>query len=190
MHMKTLLGITLLFLAFASSLEPKAQKPSSPVWRPAVYRGLVVGKSSVAELKKVLGKPERIVHSEGTPTPLMVYSVTDPVPGRLEVLTGGGKLKLLMLYPKEPPTRKDVTRIFGPDFRITRYSFDECLDLGGSYPAYEDPDGPIEQIEYRERGIALATYQGQVEVIQYLAGPFGTTHSRCAQSSRNKKKPQ
>jgi hypothetical protein len=189
MHMKTSLGIMLLFLVLAGSLEQRAQTPSPSVWRPAAYRGLVVGKSSVAELKKILGKPERLVHSEGSSTPLMVYSVTDPVPGRLEVLTGGGKLQLLMLYPKEPPTRKDATRIFGSDFRITRYSFDECIDLGGSYPAYEDPDGPVEQIEYRERGIALATYQGQVQVIQYLAGPFGTTHSRCAQASKNKKKP-
>jgi hypothetical protein len=186
--MKRLLGITLLLIALASLLQSKAQNPSSRGWQPAVYHGLTIGKSTMSEVRKALGKPYWVGREEETGTPMTLYLVTDPVPGSLGVFMSKGMLKLLRLNPKESLPRKEAIRIFGSDFRITRYSTDDCLPAGMNQ-MYENPDGEIEQIEYRERGIALGMNQGQIDVIEYVDGPFGPTHSRCPRSSKTKKNP-
>ena len=49
---------------------------------------------------------------------------------------------------------------------------------------YEDPDGQIEEMEYRQLGIAISLYEGVPQEIQYLGGPLGPTRSRCAKHSK------
>jgi len=178
--MNKIFGTTFLLLAFASLLEPQT-KHQALVWQPAVYRGLTVGKSTVAEVKRVLGKPYWVGREEQTGTPMSVYLVTDPFPASLEVFMSGGKLDLLRLNPKEPLTRRDAIRLFGSDFRVTRYSFTNCLPTSEEQ-MYEDPDGETEQIEYRQRGIALNVHEGQIDVILYVSSPFGPTKSPCVQA--------
>ncbi len=180
---------TVLILISTCLLDSRAQSERSLVWRPAVYRGLVVGKSSAEEVRKTLGRPEKAVPGAGSRPPLKYYTVKEPLPGSLAVLITAGRLKLLMLNLKEPISQKEAIRIFGSDFRIGRYSLDTCLDSGGEAPSYEDPDGDIQVLEYRNRGIALDLYEGQVDTISYLDGPFGSAHPRCAQSPKSQKKP-
>jgi hypothetical protein len=184
--MRRISAVAFLSFIFANLAGGTDQRPPTQSWRPAVYRGLVLGKSSVADVRRVLGEPEQVVRGETSRGPIMVYSAADPIPGRLEVITEGGKLKMLILHSKVSLTQKEVIRLFGADFQTTRYSFDECLNLGGNSPVYEDPDGKIEQMEYRQRGIAISMYQREPQEIQYVRGLFGPTRSRCAQFSKNK----
>ncbi|HWZ98560.1 MAG TPA: hypothetical protein VN025_12445 [Candidatus Dormibacteraeota bacterium] len=183
-HMRRLTAKALLFLFFFGAVKGNSQQVARHNWQPATYRGLLVGKSSIDDVRRVLGKPKQLTRGEASRAPILIYSVVDPISGRLEVLVEDGKLKMLMLYPKDPLTQKEVIRLFGETFQITRYSFDECLNQGGNLPVYEDPDGQIEEMEYRQLGIAISLYEGVPQEIQYLGGPLGPTRSRCAKHSK------
>lgn len=95
------------------------------------------------------------------------------------VIMSHGILTEMALYPKQRLTRQAAIDKFGPDYQIVRYSTDDCLDEGDSVPVYENPDGDFEQIEYRQRGLALTINGAEVDTIRFVAKPFGPTHSRC-----------
>ena len=145
---------------------------------PAVYRKLVVGKSSREAVIKLLGPPKEIGKDE-TGTPYLGYAVSDPFPGTLYMYLQNGRLMSIVVYPAGKLSFKSAASKFGRDFLTTRYSFDDCLSSGGAGPVYEDPEGTIEIIEYRKAGIALHLHNLDVEDIEYVSGPIGSRHSRC-----------
>jgi hypothetical protein len=179
----------LVFLAFPSIGTRAAQGSTHPrIWAPAVYHGLVVGKSTRGEVLKTLGKPTSKGIVADSNTPYIGYGVTDPVPGTLMVIISRGVLRKMYLYPKPHVTIKDAIAKFGPDYQIARYSIDGCLTQGGIAPMYEDPEGQFEQIEYRLRAIALNQDGGVVDTIMFVAEPFGARHPRCKGLSKKTEK--
>jgi hypothetical protein len=71
------------------------------------------------------------------------------------VVIPNGTVTEIDLCPKQRLTREAAIEKFGLDYQIVRYSAGDCLDEGGTIQMYENPEGDVEQIEYRQRGLAL-----------------------------------
>lgn len=186
--MNALVVMSTAIFALAGALTAEPQAASSQRWVPAVYHGLIVGKSNRADVLRVLGKPTSAGKGGEVGIPYISYDVSDPTPGTLTVYIRRGIIHEMDLKPKAPTTKKDIIRVFGSDYRMVRYSVDDCLNEGGVAPVYEDPDGPIEQMEYRPQGIAVSFDLNEVEVIAFVARGEGPTHSRCPGTSKAKRK--
>ena len=157
-------------------------------WAPGVYRGLVVGKSSQADALRVLGKPEWTGKESETRTPMMGFTVSEPVAGTLSVLLDHGIIGEIRLSPKEPYSKNSIVKVLGPDYIIVHYSTDDCLGEGGSEPKiYENPDGDIESLEYRPRGIAVWFARvDEVGEIIFVEGPLGSIYSHCPKTKKTR----
>jgi hypothetical protein len=156
-------------------------------WRPATYRGLTVGKSTVADMLVILGKPQWSGppgdQREDDPDPEVwnEYQAGGDFPGKLTVVIDKRSriIQRIDLYP-EDISKEQAIKYFGDDFITTRYDFDECLSNGESAPLYESPDGEFVSIEYRDRGIAIAVNeQGKINHISYVDKPIGAPSSKC-----------
>jgi hypothetical protein len=187
--MKTIDVTLTTVLAAMIMCQAFAQAPALRPWFPARYHGLVVGTSSREDVLGRLGKPEAVGTEQDTGVPTMTYAVTDPVPGTLIVYPEKGVLKGMTLYPARSLTDRDIVHILGSDFVVVRYDMDGCLGEGGAGPIYQTPNGPIKQMEYRDRSLAAVfAYNDdhKVEAIVFTSKPFGPTHSLCAGRTRKK----
>jgi hypothetical protein len=154
----------------ASSTATKAKRK----WSPAVYRGLVMGKSSRADALKVLGTPVWTGVEEGTGTPMMVFNVSEPIAGKLSVLLDHDIVTEIRVSPKETTSKSDIIKVLGPGSITVHYASAECKSEGGSAPIYEDANGDLEYVEYRARGIAVDIQKdGTVGEISFVKGPVG-----------------
>jgi len=164
-------------------------------WCAADYRGLVIGKATRVDMLRVLGAPS----DSGPPTDAQnteewnEYEVAGELRGKLTVIVNkrSGIIMGIDFYP-EKLTKQEAIKHFGNDFVITRYDFDSCLskDSGESAPLYESPDGAVEVVEYRKRGIAVGiNYQGKVNQIQYVGKPIGAPSSKCKRSITDSANP-
>ena len=160
-------------------------------WRAATYSGLTIGKSNRLDMLRVLGEPKFVEGPPGqtaadeNPEAWYVYDRTAEISGELIVIVD--ELTNIVLgidlHPKNL-TKEDVARHFGPDFILTRYAHDSCMGNEESAPVYESPSGPILELEYRHRGIAVSlTEAGKVNTISYVSKPFGPTESKCKSST-------
>jgi len=152
--------------------------------RPARYKGLVMGKSRKEELIRVLGKPTRIDAFPKAEAVAYVYlSPQREIIARLTAKTG--VVLQLEVYPEEPMALDIATKLFGTNFRRTRYDFDQCLNDGGEAPIYESPTGSVEYIEYRRQGVFLQMdEQNMVRHIEYASSPPGPPESVCVQQKK------
>lgn len=130
-------------------------------WNAATFRGLKVGQSTLADALRIFGKPKwvgpEVDRSNSDPDPPVHYTYESggEFPGRLAIIVGE-KSKKIQAISNSPDklSKEEAIRHFGPDFIIGRYQF--CPDIDGpTGPVYEDPNGPITYIEYRNRGISL-----------------------------------
>jgi len=159
-----------------------AQPPVAPLCSPAVFRGLVVGKSTRSDVLRSLGKPEAVGHEEDTGIPYLSYTVTDPRPGWLMVFTRKGLLTGIRLIFRTPLSKEEVVHLYGPNFRTVHYDFDNCPSDGGAGPVYVSANGPIERWEYRgdAQGTIFSVHDGQAQEMAFGCGPEGPSHPRCA----------
>jgi hypothetical protein len=156
-------------------------------WHAANYRGLRVGKSTSADMLRVLGKPHWSgppgdqTKDDPNPEVWNEYEAGGDYPGKLTVVVDKRSriIQRIDLYPKEL-SKEQAIKHFGDGYITTRYDFDECLSDGESAPMYESPNGQFVSIEYRDRGVAVSIGPGErVDTISYVKGPIGATISRC-----------
>lgn len=156
----------------------------SRVWHPATYRGLKIGRSKVAEMRRVLGRPtlsEVFDENKSNPEVWYHYEGIAEFPGRVTVVVdkNTGTIQAVDIHPKTL-RKEDAIKHFGPDYVITRYDFDSCLGDEESAPLFESPAGAVISIEYRKRGIAVAVDEGgRVNTISYVSEPIGAASSKC-----------
>ena len=179
--MKILLILSLTLVgAVTPALQPGRQ------WRPATYRGVTVGKSKLADLLRAWGKPKwsrtsRREADEESQVTWTNYERAGEFPGPTTVVsdTKTGVVTRINFYP-DRLTKEQAIAHFGSSYIITRYAFESCLDEEDSEPIYESPTGPLVNVEYRARGIAISVgYQDLVTRISYVSEPIGSAKSRC-----------
>ncbi len=145
-------------------------------WRAATYRGLTIGKSTRADIYRILGKPKWVSSSTkeskkpGSETQYG-YEGSEKIIGKFALIISvnkkGGKIESLRLSP-EDLSMEDAIKYFGIDYVETRYAFCGGFEDTDSAPIYESPEGQLLFLEYRRRGIALSVnYQRKVTEILY-----------------------
>jgi len=155
---------------------------------------LVVGKSSLKDVLRKMGKPDYLGAAAEAIDPteqVAEFPITRPVTGRARFYCRGRKAVLIgIVIEPENLSKTEALKLFGNDFLITRYGVDDCLSKGGSAPLYEDPHGEILRLEYRRRGFALDLKGADVRAIIYTDGPFGPKESRCVNGKRKNRTPR
>ncbi len=104
-----------------------------PVFHRANFLGLIVGKATTKDLEQRVGKP-RETSLDQAGTLWLYYTNIGPIKGKVEVIAVAktGVIKSIVLYPEDGILFGQLTAYFGPNYRIVLYSFDTCLDDGGS----------------------------------------------------------
>lgn len=165
-----------------SGTTSTATADAKRVWRAATYRGLTMGRSNVAEMRRIFGAPKKSeVFSEGTSNSEVWYHYDGPqdFPGTLRVVVDRSIVQAIDVLP-ENLKAEEAIKHFGPGYIITRYDFDSCLGDEESAPLFESPSGTLIFIEYRQRGIAIAVdAQGKVNEVRYISEPIGAESSKC-----------
>jgi hypothetical protein len=151
-------------------------------WGNANYRGLIIGKSTRADLRRIFGRltwagnpagqskkdpdQETWYEYESNEKPLGQHTIT------VAVSKKSGKIASLWLSP-ESLSKAEAIKYYGTDYVVTRYTFCEGFE-GEDAPIYESEDGQLLYLEYRSRGIALkVNYLDKVEEIVYVSKPIG-----------------
>lgn len=166
-----------------------ATPDSARGWRAATFQGLRVGTSTESEMLQRLGTPlhrTRVHWSDSVVVWSYEYARGGEFAGRVvvDVDTAKGVVAGIVTEPERLSVSEAVQH-FGPGSRRTRYAYDECLADAESVPLYESPNGPVEYLEYRSRGIAVRVEKGDtVSVVLYRRGtPLGAAAPTvCAQS--------
>ena len=156
---------------------------AQPDWKPAVFKGLVIGKATRGDFLVELGSPIDSSESsndlpEGVePEIVDRYAFQDGFSGYVEISSDKktGVVSGAIVYP-DNLTFQDLPGIYGIDFIFSKYEFLECPGDAGSSLLRESPDGAIEYLEYRAKGIVvdLDENKNRVESIEFIAGPVGT----------------
>jgi len=177
----------IVFLFIALSLAPNlGEGQSNKEWRPATFRGLVIGKSRRVDMLRRLGQPKwsRAPEARGSDEDdkevFNHYEGGGEFAGNMTVvLNGRGVISRIDFYPAKL-SREQAIAHFGPNYLITKYAFEPCGGDEESEPIFESPNGPLTSVEYRNRGIAIAIgYHDMVTKISYVAAPIGRTKSSC-----------
>ncbi len=178
-------GLLSLATCVSSSLERRTQ------WRPATYRGIVLGKATIRDVLTALGQPTRIEQTIEGYTPAedwYFYDGQGDFDGELGVFVNsesGVVQKIILFTDEEDVRQEEVTARYGPAFALQRYNSEpgNCDgELGNEDEAvmYEDQRGPMTFLEYRHRGIAVEIDEpGRVSRIFYVWSPIGNEAPRC-----------
>jgi hypothetical protein len=155
-------------------------------WRPATFRGITVGRSKLTNMLRSWGKPKWSRTSKSDEDEPQVtwtnYEKVGEFPGPTTVVsdTRTGTITRINFYP-DRLTKTDAISHFGKNYVITRYAFESCDSEEDDERVYESTNGPLVNVEYRERGIAISIgHNDMVTKISYVSGPVGGTKSRCA----------
>ena len=174
--------LVLAFLSFAAAVTSQ----TGSAWRPATLRGITVGKSKVPNMIRSWGQPK---WSRTTPEGKVKTRVTwtnyekaGEFPGSTTVVSDPRTelITRINFYP-DRLTKDEAIAHFGRNYVVTHYAFDTCKDKEEGESIFESPNGPVVNVEYRSRGIAISIgYNNMVTKISYVNGPVGPTKSRCS----------
>ncbi len=174
--------LTLLFSAFTPFQSAPNRADKDRGWRAATYRGLTIGKSTRADMLRVLGKPLSSAPSadQDEPQPI-IWNDYGMVKGQLfgnlavEVNSRNNRIVGISISPGDM-SGEEAIKYFGDGYQRVGYTF--CEGISGdaeSGPVYENPNSSdITYIVYRSRGIAIhLDYRGKVNAVYFVSGPMG-----------------
>lgn len=151
-------------------------------WQAATYRGLMMGRSTRADMIRVLGEPkwsELFDEDKSKPECWYHYDSGGEFPGEVvfNVDKSTGVILKMILHPKDLSLKEAIKRL-GGSYVATRYEFCQGFDEEESAPLYENPSGQFRYIEYRKRGMALSIGNNdKVDFIVYLSEQIA--NSKC-----------
>lgn len=167
---------------------------TSKSWRPANYKGLILGQSMQSDVLRIFGKPKRQdfidKESETYPEVWYVYDDGGEFPG--ELIVGIEKktdrVTSITLYP-ENLTKESAIERFGKDYELRRYDFCPGFEETETAPLYQSDQGNALFVEYASLGIAISIgYRGVVNEINYLQHPVGLSSKRECQEALAKRR--
>lgn len=174
--------LTQLYGAIIPSQSAPGRAGKNRGWRAAIYRGLTIGKSTGADMLRVLGKPLSSAPSadQDEPRPIIWHDygmVKGELPGHLavEVDSRNNRIVGISISP-DSMSGEEAVKYFGGDYQRVGYTF--CEGMPGDaepWPVYEDPNSTdITYIVYRSRGIAIhLDYRGKVNAVYFVSEPMG-----------------
>ncbi len=150
-------------------------------WCAGSYRGLTVGKSTRADMVRILGKPLSSVFSADQDEPKYIIwhhygNITGDLTGTLGVETDKRTNKIVSIsISPDDMTKENAIEYFGQDYKVMGYQFCEGFEDETAVPVYENPKATqLNHIEYRSRGISISIdYRGKVSEIYFVAEPTG-----------------
>lgn len=172
----------ILLIQPATDFSSSQHTASDRIWRNATYRGLVVGKSTRADMLRVLGKPLSSVPSADQDPPYPIIwndygRITGEVSGTLavEVDKRTNRIVSISISP-DRMTKAEAIALFGEHYLLMGYEFCEGVPFDAVVgPVYENPKSTnLDYLEYRAKGIAIhLNYEGLVNAIYYISKPMG-----------------
>ena len=153
-------------------------------WKPAIFKGLIIGRATRDQFRSVLGTPLSSGESSNDlpvgsdPGIYETYPFDEGFTGKLELISEKktGIVEVVSIYP-DSLSFQDLKLIYGDDFIFTKYEFLECPGDAGSSPVRESVNGTIEYLEYRGKGIVVELDDDKKEVksIAFIGRPLGVT---------------
>ncbi len=172
----------ILLIQTATVFNSSQHTASDRVWRNGTYRGLVVGKSTRADMLRVLGKPLASSPSADQDPPYPIIwndygRVNGEVSGTLAVEVDKRNNRIISIsVAPDRMTRTEAIAIYGDRYLPMGYEFCEGVAFDATVgPVYENPNGArVDYLEYRAKGIAVhLNYEGIVNAIYYVSEPIG-----------------
>jgi hypothetical protein len=180
---QALIALILLSQLTGAAISPQSASEKNDKnrgWHAATYRGLTIGKSTHADMLRVLGSPLSSGPSADQDEPQSIIwndygMITGELSGRLavEVDSRNNQIVAISISP-DNMSKEDAIRYFGNDYRMMGYEFCKGIPMDATVgPVYENPKSSnISHIEYRSRGIAIhLNYRGQVNSIYFVDRP-------------------
>lgn len=156
-------------------------------WRAATYRGFTIGKSTRADMLRILGKPRLSVPSADQEPPYPIIwndygMIAGELSGRLavEVDSRNNRIVGISISP-DNMSKEAAIKYFGNDYVAMDYEFCKGMPIDSTVgPVYENPkSGNISYIEYRSRGVAIhLDYRGMVNAVYFVDEPMGLASER------------
>jgi hypothetical protein len=144
----------LLLLLFSTALS--AQAP----WHASDFHGITAGKSNKAAVIKAFGDPAEVrkpslaaFANEACCEELLYHGKGDNG-GELSIaVRKNGAVVYILDQFKSAMPRSTAYRKYGKDWHDHAYSSAKCAERAGIAPLYRDAGGPIELVEYPDKGM-------------------------------------
>jgi len=167
-----------------SSFQGLSSRKSSKrtIWRPAAFRGLIVGKSQGTQIFKILGQPDSEYAFDPKAAPegaynAYIYNSGGEFPGEFTVVVDRKSHRILtMTLDPHDLSKARAVEHFGPHYSVAKYDFCQGSEDSEDGTIFESNRGELTFIEYRSLGLALLIgATGLVDQIRYVAEPIGLT---------------
>lgn len=170
--MRTPLVLLLLAVACAGA---KAQ-----AWKPGQFGELVAGKSTRADVIRVLGAADP---GKGARVETYKYAAKGDLGGDVlvEVNRTTGVVESITVQFSPNVTRTQAYKKYGRDYKEVNYSVVNCPQNGATPLVYRNPKGGVELLEYPQKGLVLwpNQYGFDIAAAVYLARPLPSKKPAC-----------
>jgi hypothetical protein len=151
------------------------------LFRPARFRGLIVGSTRRSAFEVILGRPDQVTVIHGRSE----HVYLNPSPSILKLTLSVRNRDNIVEAVFELPRDRSLTALrsrFGHGYHTRRYSFDLCFENDDDgLPIFESPDGPFYYVVYPRLGVwaQLRDNRREIEEVAYSSFPPGPSKSQC-----------
>ena len=149
-------------------------------FRPASFRGLILGKTMLKDFEKRFGKPFYFLRDKQG-TDWAYYEDIAELPGRVELIADSktGIVETIDLTPKEHVALSRLPEIFKAKFRLVYFEEDRCKEGGlHEVPTFNPMYGLTFWVA-DHLGIAVSPNADSIKRIDYLSKPTGSKTQQC-----------
>jgi hypothetical protein len=145
------LALVLLFVTSTTAAQ---------TWKASDFHGVKPGKSTKADVTKAFGdpaevrKPSLAAFANDACCEELLYHGKGDNGGELSIaIRKNGAVVYILDQFKSAMPRSTAYRKYGKDWHDHAYSSAKCAERAGIAPLYRDPAGPIELVEYPDKGM-------------------------------------
>ena len=145
-----------LLLLVIVSATLSAQTP----WHATAFHGITAGKSNKAAVTKAFGDPSEVrkpslaaFANEACCEELLYHGKGDNGGDLSIAIRKNGAVVYILDQFKSAMPRSTAYRKYGKDWHDHAYSSAKCAERAGIAPLYRDLSGPIELVEYPDKGM-------------------------------------
>lgn len=141
-------------------------------WGTPQYKGIIVGKSTRADIQDILGSPDKVEECGAEERKFAVLEYSSPAEFEGKVVVGvhceRGIVDYIHLRPRPPWPLEKALEMYGPGYCYRRFVIREDPESVEYGIPEEDPRGYVVGIEYRSLGVVLEPdSQDRIRLIMY-----------------------